>query len=270
VVYIVGNKKTPMRTLPAVTPTQLQLLLLLYKFRFLTTHHFQKILGHKTPRKIQDWLRDLHDKKCIGRHYERMKFGENTKPAIYYLDLNGRHLLKSLKECNEEVLKKVYKEKTRTKKFIEHCLAVADFFCFFQSQVKENETIHFSSQSMLNSYGHFPNPLPDGYIAVKTGDQTKRYFIDIFDESTPYFVLRKRIKNYVQYASDGIWQHATHSHLPSILFVLPNENTKRHIFYYAKSVLSKNLFEDVRLYLTTKELMLQYNNNSSLWLSVDY
>lgn len=258
-----------MRNIPHVTPSQLELLLLLYKFRFLTTHQFQKILNLKTPRKIQFWLKDLLDKKCVSRIYDRMSFGENTKPATYFLDTNGRHILKDKPSCSDEVLKKVYKEKSRSQKFIDHCLAIADFYIFFSSHLNSGESLHFSTQSQLTQYMHFPDPLPDGYIALKSDTTTKRYFLDVFDSNTPYFVIRKRVKQYVEYASSHSWQHATKSELPSLLFVLPNENAKKHIYHFSKSVLSKNMFEDIKLFLTSSGEILKNTNKHQIWLKVE-
>jgi hypothetical protein len=258
-----------MQNIPKVTPSQLELLLLLYKFRFLTTNQFQKILNLKTPRKIQFWLKDLLDKKCVSRKYDRLAFGENTKPAIYFLDTNGRQILKENQSCSVDVLKKVYKEKTRSQKFIDHCVAIADFYIFFKNHLRLQETLHFSTQSQLIDYAHFPDPLPDGYIALKGEVNTKRYFLDLFDSNTPYFVVRKRVKQYVEYVKSNTWQYATKSDPPSILFVLPNENAKKHIYYFSKNVLSKNMFENIKLFLTSSGEILKSDNLGQLWLRVD-
>lgn len=82
--------------LPSTTSKQLEILKLIYRFRFLNTHHVQKILGHKDPRRIKAWLLDLTQKGFIRRIYSK-EMGEHMKPAIYFLDKKGKSLLRRLR-----------------------------------------------------------------------------------------------------------------------------------------------------------------------------
>jgi hypothetical protein len=72
-----------MLKLPKITNKQTALFHYLYKFYFLNTNQFQKLLNHKQPQTVQKWLKDLNDKKIIGRNYSN-KLGDNTMMAIYY------------------------------------------------------------------------------------------------------------------------------------------------------------------------------------------
>ena len=51
------------------TPKQLEILLLLYRFRFLNSPQIQAILNHKYHHRIQTWLNDLLTKDYIGQLY---------------------------------------------------------------------------------------------------------------------------------------------------------------------------------------------------------
>ncbi len=82
-----------MAELPKLTKKQQETLRLLYSFRFLNRIHIQALLRHKDPKTINLWLRDLRAKGYVEWIYSN-HFAEKTKPAIYYLGLNGvRHLL---------------------------------------------------------------------------------------------------------------------------------------------------------------------------------
>src|SRR6266849_7992216 len=118
--------------LPNITDKQKHILFLLYTFRFLTTHHIQKLLHHKNPKRTQTWLKDLKDKGYIGiveNPDKKHRFVENNKPFIYHLAAKASHVLKENEECNRNVLEKIYKEH-RTATFMDHCLALADVYLF--------------------------------------------------------------------------------------------------------------------------------------------
>jgi len=118
-----------------ITPKQLEILLLLYRFRFLNRTHIQKFLNHKDPRRINTWLKDLTERNIIGQRYSR-KLLANTKPAIYHLSTKSRKILLTQRGINEKLLKRVYREKTRSERLIRHCLLVADIYFFLEKKLK--------------------------------------------------------------------------------------------------------------------------------------
>lgn len=253
-----------MKDLPKVTPTQLQILLLIYKFRFISTKHIQVVLGHKNPVRILSWLKDLIEKKCVGRIYERKIFGENTKPAIYFLSTNGRSILKDHKDCDLNELKKVYKAKSRSQKFINRCLALSDIYIFFLSHKQKGEELFYFTKSNLGKFKHFPEFI-DSYIALKTQSNTKRYFLIFFDEYTPPFIMRKRIKEYIEYSESGTWEAKTDSSLPPIFLVFPNSRMQTHIYYYSQGVLKKTFNDKVTFYLSTKDKLAVNQISGAIW-----
>ena len=55
-----------MKTKEEVTTQQLNILILLYRFRFLNTNQIKLLTNHKEPQQIQEWLKKLRQK-----HYNR-------------------------------------------------------------------------------------------------------------------------------------------------------------------------------------------------------
>lgn len=124
-----------MTELPKLTKKQQAILKLLYKYRSLNRIQIQAFLGHKDPKTINLWLKDLRAKGYVEWIYS-MHFAEKTKPAIYYLALNGVRYLRTLTKKNEdedgtavmlplyppEELRKRYKEPTRSKTYIDRCV----------------------------------------------------------------------------------------------------------------------------------------------------
>ena len=76
------------RELPDITERQKEIVDLVYQYRFINSKQLQRLFNHKDARRINTWLRDLVEKKYLGRIYSK-KLLENTKPAIYYLMNNG-------------------------------------------------------------------------------------------------------------------------------------------------------------------------------------
>ena len=107
-----------MRT-ESVTNKQLEILILLYRYRFLNRIHIQHFLNHKNHSRITPWLKDLTTKKIINRIYSQTQENIN-KPAIYYLANKSKHILKNNEECNPKVLDRVYREKYRSETFRSH------------------------------------------------------------------------------------------------------------------------------------------------------
>jgi hypothetical protein len=74
--------------LSSITNKQQEILKLLYKYRFLNRIQIQQLMNHKDKKRVIVWLRDLRKKQYIEWIYST-DFVEKTKPAIYYLSLNG-------------------------------------------------------------------------------------------------------------------------------------------------------------------------------------
>ncbi|CAN5180987.1 hypothetical protein BH09PAT1_BH09PAT1_3220 [soil metagenome] len=245
--------KTKPSTLPKITSKQKSILLLLYKFRFLTTNQILKLFNHKDPHRIKEWLTDLKEKSYINRLYERKSFGENTKPAIYFLAPKARQILKTDKDMDLAELEYIYKENARSKKFIDHNLFLVDTYLFLLSQKEGQDEIKFFTKADLRRYTYFPDPMPDAFISMIGQDKTRHYFLDFFDDYTPSFVLRQRVRSYLNYVATSDWDENTESTpFPFILFICPNESMKKHINRYAKALFEKTYDDKISLFITTK------------------
>lgn len=247
------------------TDKQKKLLFLLYSFRYLTIIQFQKILNHKDPHRIKEWLKDLKNKKCVAVIQDK---SDPTKPFIYCLDTKARYILNEDENCDETILGRLYKEKNNKGKFVNKNLFIVDIYLFFLSQQEKNSELNFFTQNDLEGYSYFPEELPSAYIAVEENKETTRYLLEYFDEYTPPFVLRNKVKAYIKYAEDGTWEANTeNSPFPTILFVCPTENLKKHILMYAKAKLEKS-FTDIDLFVTTKSVLSSAKPNQHVWKEV--
>lgn len=249
-----------------ISKKQKEILILLYRFRFLNTNQIQKLLNHKLPTRIQEWLKDLKDTGYIDTNYKR-ETSSNTRPAVYWLLPKARTVLKQEEDCSLKELDKVYKEGTRKEKFISRCLLIADIYLLFLSKKDRKENIQFFTKTELSRYDYFPDPLPDAYISVETKREATRYLLHYFDPYTPAFVLRNRVKSYIQYAESSKWEESTDTSFPLVLFVCPDESLKKHIYHHAKAKLEKEYHSKLSLFLTTKGAI--QNGSSDIWQEVE-
>ncbi len=127
------------RELPTISKKQKEIMDLVYKFRFVNREQLQRLFGHKDASRLNKWLKDLVEKKYLGRIYSH-KLLENTKPAIYYLNNNGIILVR-YKEDGEKLdikyLKKFYEDKHASQTFVNHCVTLFEFYI----QLKKAEEV---------------------------------------------------------------------------------------------------------------------------------
>lgn len=242
-----------MTELPKLTKKQQVILKLLYRFRFLNRIQIQALMGHKDPKTINLWLRDLRAKGYVEWIYST-HFAEKTKPAIYYLGLNGVRYLRNLIITNEDdetrpmyppdELRKRYKEPTRSQTYIDRCVLIAD--CCIALERAETESIakgkrlrfYYQTEAdylLERSYYHFildSELIRPSLVFCKDkldneGSEEKTlesYLLEVFDPSLPRYRMKKRLSDYVKYLDDEdiTWKEQTNTEkLPIILIVCP-------------------------------------------------
>lgn len=249
-----------------ITPKQLQILLLLYRYRFLNRIQIQQCLHHKNDTRITAWLRDLNQKEYIGRIYS-YKIGENIKPAIYYLATKSRSVLKEQEGSTQIGLDHIYRDSARSLTFQSHCLFIGDLYFYFEDMTNMLKLeLHFSVKTDLTVYEYFLKPLPDVYIALTAPrKKTKRYFLDVFDEGIPRFALRARIKQYIEYAESGDWEENTNHSFPHILLICPDELTKKFLLRHIPKALEEEDMELVFSVSTRAQISEHKSVFSEMW-----
>ena len=255
-----------MKTLPHITKSQNKIIYFLLKFRFTKTSQLQKHFNHKDPKRIKEWLKDLRKKKYITAVVDSKDI---TEPYIYCLASRSRQILKEDKNVSESLLNRIYKEKSLTKIFKEHCLFLVDIYLFFASQKDKKSKMAFCTPQELENFDYLPKDL-DAYIAVETNGVTKRYFLELFDEYRDKTgIIRYSVRKYLTYFQDGSWQANTNnSPSPSIFFVMANERRRAFVWHYGKAKLAKT-FEDISLFLTTQDTIRFSKGKINIWKKVE-
>lgn len=265
-----------MRTanLPPITNKQVEILTLLYRHRFLSREHIQKFLKHKLKARSSNWLKDLHDKGYVVRIYDNHDFVGKTKPAVYYLGLNGIRYLRQLDEYPDEELRKRYTESKRKQSFIDHCLLIAD--CCVNVESVSNESIRFSyvlpaDYADPDSDYHFLDELkPDAcFIKEKDGKRTA-YLFEAFAPTLPRQQLKKRVKNYVAFLDEEIWQGEMGEEEPPVVQLAFAKKAdliyaKRRAKFEISELYDDELPEEIKLRFTTVDNIREQGITAMIW-----
>jgi len=208
------------------------------------TAHIQQLLNHKDKRRILSWLKDLREKEYVDWHYDPTDFVNKTKPAIYYLSLNGIRYLRQTDAYPPEELRKRYKESTRKQSYIDKCLLIADCCITLKTNSVGDVTYSFHVESDYrdpDSDSHFLDELrPAIYFTKQDSDTAKTYLLELFDSSTPRYAVKKQLSAYVDYLIYEEWREYTETD-ESPIILLAFETTAELL--YAKRRL-RRLLED--------------------------
>ena len=218
---------------------------LLYNHRFLNRIQIQTLLKHKDYKRINVWLKYLRENNYVEWIYST-NFAEKTKPAIYYLGLNGIRYLRSFAIADEDgksliayppdELRKRYREAERSQTYIDRCLLVADCVLALENARTDSTWYYYETEAeyLTESFYHF---LADSEYAhpqlcfakMKVTDSSsepvteKNYLLEVFDPTLPRYRMKKRLNDYVKFCSEGEWEAENDEDepVPTILFVCP-------------------------------------------------
>ncbi|MGH7157468.1 MAG: replication-relaxation family protein [Candidatus Saccharimonadales bacterium] len=268
--------------LPTITTKQQELIRLLYRHRFLSRKQVQFFMHHTDKRRISSWLKDLRQKQYIEWIYQPDDLIESTKPAIYYLGLNGIRLLRQFGEYSAEELRKRYTESSRKRTFIDRCLLLADCCINMEARsagssgVTYTYTMEADYADRDNEY-YFLNESEFVHPSLcylkeqdnEDGLMTATYLAEILDATTPRYMVKKKLKDYVDFLDGDEWEKGTEdSELPIILIACP---TLAELIY-AKRYIRKRLEdigqednEEITLRLATTEQVKKLGITGKIW-----
>jgi hypothetical protein len=236
------------------SPLQIELLKLLYKFRFTTApllaEHKQKNLVT-----ITQSMKTLLDKKYIARNYSPA-YKLAGRGAEYYLSNEGIRYLRQYYKLSESVLHAMYKNKTIGQPFIQKCLLIYQVYIQLQKQYPDTFTI--LSRSELAEAEGFPEPLPDLYFYNDQSD----YMLDIFTDNL-FYLVKKRIDQLIKHFEGDDWSEPAY---PTLLLVFPDSRIETKAQAYIEKIKDDNYIEDGELsILTTTQKALHTGSEKAIW-----
>lgn len=216
------NKTEPKYRRP-LNAEQMQILKILYKFRFTSATQLKKYFSKSSPgMNVFRRLETLEQQGFIAKRYldnHRLLH----KPVAYHLLPEGIRKLQEREAISHGVrFKAIYKDKSVSEQFIQDCFDILDIYVSLQSR---NADIKFFTKPDLNheDYEYFPQPLPDAYIKLADG---RHYFLQVHHKHQPFFVTSKAAKRYMDYFENGVWDD-TGTPFPVLLFVVDTPSIQK-------------------------------------------
>ncbi|HVC36213.1 MAG TPA: replication-relaxation family protein [Candidatus Dormibacteraeota bacterium] len=253
----------------ALNDSQIDLLKFLYKYRFSSGQMIAQYFNKPSAKYVQKRLAILEDQGFIAKHYPK-SYKLQGLPAAYFLLPKAARLLQSKAPelVPDQAIKNRYRDKTASEAFMTHCLNLGTSCLKLKSIYADKLNCFTQSDIRLEKYDYFPKWLPDAFISLKpvTKGANKHFFLDYFEDSTPFFVLVRRIKSYLTYAKDGEWE-VTNRPLPTILLISETAATQKRLRRRIQKELNDTWDEEIaKFYTTTKEqLFSMTQTNDKIW-----
>lgn len=245
-----------------LNPEQLAVLQWLYTVRFSSSKQLATYLHKASQQTIQNKLHILEDQGFISKHYDK-SYKLQGKPAEYFLTPKGARQLPA-DSVNEWALKALYKNKTVSPDFIAHCLNVADTVLTLQSIY--GDKLRLFTKSDMAAYDYFPSWTPDLFLNVKAGNTRRRYFLDVWDSTQPFFVSVRKTRNYINYATHGDWPDDA-GDLPTVLAICKDAATQKKL--NKQIIYALDDAEDIAFATTTQEQLQKATATAKLWQKID-
>ncbi len=254
-----------------ITPQQQQILLHLYRFRFLDRSQIQQLLNHKNHKRILEWLNDLNNKRFI-KSIDSKTLANNSKAKIYYLAINGIRFLASLDTNDKSLLQKLYRECNRSTAFVSQCQTIAGIYLKLEKQTNPK-----ASSKMFIRSDYPTHPLeglltglnPHAYIEQKKSGKTKRSFLEILAD-LPTLRLRQRLKQYLNFYEGNEWEAETGKAFPIVLIICPNDRVLAYVKHYLKTKLAQLDEPELAIHLTIVDKVKESGITDDIWKEVKY
>lgn len=254
---------------------QLKTLHLLYWYRFCTSKQLARLLDKSSHKAIQNKLQILEEQGLIGKRYDK-SYKLAGRAAEYFITPKGARELEKLKPgtINQWATKSLYKNKTVSDDFLRHCIAVTETSQRLREIYGDSSKLRRLSKSYMAQYSHYPTWTPDLHLEIPGSDEipAKHYFLDVWDDTKPFFVSVRKTRNYVNFKDSGgkdgsEWQE--NEQYPVILAICQHEQTQKKLNRQMKRILDEQ-WDDELIFATATEprLMEATKETDRIWSKI--
>ena len=235
-----------------LTLTQQSILKCVAGFRFVSAYTCGAFLG-VSRRSASKSLNLLVDHGYVAKRYDTT-YRLSHKRAHYCIDTRGMRYVKTLDMFSEAHIKALYADRKASDTFVYHSNKVFDIAIKLRDHGLSPD-FRICSRSLLLGYDEFPTPKPDLYIAPTDSDDSNQSFIDIFDNETETWIIKKRIRQHVEHYDSGEWCYLDH---PTVVIVLgEGSKAKNQLEKYALRQLDKSwIYDDEMTFIFTEPATL--------------
>jgi hypothetical protein len=246
-----------------LNPNQINTLLFLFKFRFISSHLLSAAFGNKSRRTVQQTLQILEAQGFIAKHYDS-SYKLQGRQATYYLLPKAVRELKARYSLNESILRTYLRNSSLSEGFIDHHLDIVKTYINLKNSYPKQ--FHIFTKYELADFDYFPNQKPDIYLRRIKGNHNKpnEYLLDIY-EDTPLFVIRRRVDGLINHFEANEWAGA----YPILLFACPDSKAENRILNFALKKLDGSELTELSIYTTTGKALLSTSSSKNIWSNIE-
>lgn len=206
------------------TTRHTDILLLLYRFRFLTRQQIQQLLNHKFHNRVRVWLTELTKSQFIKKYPD--------KAASYSIGNPGRkYLIKNKLVKHPKLLDRIWQEGSYSSTFREKCQFIAEMYLQLSAQM--GGALRFWTKTDLAGLDHLISPAPDAYFVIDQKSEADRFFVE-----TPSIPRTKnlidQIERYAEYFFSNDWQENVTKRFPTVVMLCSNPSAVKAARRYIK------------------------------------
>lgn len=197
---------------------QLEVLELLYKFRFGSRSLIARYFGKKDGAFVHKRLQILVELGYIGKRFDS-SYRIKGKPATYYLLPAGARILQESRDPDDTDtvnVRRLYNDGSRSEAFVAHCMKL--FGLYNQLEDHYGDDLNFLTRRDLAGLDHFPDLLSDAFVSLTRENRTYNFFMEVLDDDRRFFLPDKKIRQYLLYKQSGQWAE-TQTPFPSVLLI---------------------------------------------------
>jgi DNA-binding HxlR family transcriptional regulator len=254
---------------------QLKTLHLLYWYRFCTARQLARSLDKSSHKAIQNKLQILETQGLIGKRYDKY-YKLAGRAAEYFITPKGARELEKLKPgtTNLWATKSLYKSKTVSDGFLRHCTTVTEISQRLRSIYGDGSKLRRLSKSYMAEFSYYPTWTPDLHLEIPASGETptKHCFLDVWDDTKPFFVSVRKTRNYVNFKESGgkdgtEWQED--EQYPAILAICQDERSQKKLNRQMRWILDEAWDGELTFATTTSDKLQQATKpTDKIWCKI--
>lgn len=255
-----------MKTSVTVNKGQLDVLIFIAKYRFVTVAHIQNNFTYKSRTSVNNKLKRLVDAGLVGMRYDSTKKLSGIPAAFYLTPAGLRIVQKELPYVTDLAIRNAYADKKASESLIQES---SEIFELAQSFLRNYPGMKALTARQLGDLDYFPRPLPDLYLTHKQNEATSRFFLYHFRDVMRYDVaVNAGVGRLIKYREADTYAESGNE-FPIVLFVCDSAAIERHAQRVMRGALNKS-YESMLVYTTSYQALInQKDKDQPIWSSID-
>ncbi|OGK27212.1 hypothetical protein A3C28_04210 [Candidatus Roizmanbacteria bacterium RIFCSPHIGHO2_02_FULL_39_9] len=189
-------------------------------------------------------------------------------------------------------MKKFYEDKHASQTFINHCVAISEFYTQFKEfeRASKQDTLEYDVETKTEMWitkqlHHYPDEdfqeiktsIPDLYIEKVKNPynktlQIETFFLELFDPHVPRYGILYKIKEFIKLKEEGSWKQyaGLDDKFPTIFLIFPHYRKINMVIDKIREQLNGSYeSDDITIQTTTyQKAITEKITNNSIWTKI--